>query len=193
MKILTQIFHFEECQYGAIYSADGRRILEAIYDALTKWVTRNKDGARLSLLREMLNRANIFIRLSDDTCNELQNILLHPRFDSIPIPYELHVPDTFLLNVSQKIQNCWKPVGRLMGIHENELDTAEQHDSLNNYEQSYFLLREWRKHNGNQATYGILFRAVQCVWDHDPLVVRVSDARCYLVNEAEKMLQQLST
>jgi len=75
--------------------------------------------------------------------------------------------EEFVRNLGVKLQYRWKFIGRLLELHEQDLDGIEycNHEDLG--EQSYQMLLRWRKQCGNGATYGRLLTAIQSVFEHD--------------------------
>ncbi|XP_071832875.1 uncharacterized protein [Apostichopus japonicus] len=66
-----------------------------------------------------------------------------------------------LLDLSRKIKNEWKHVGRNLGLDDSELCTLER-DNTNNgrTETVYQMLLYWKQSNGSQATYRVLGEAL---------------------------------
>ena len=93
----------------------------------------------------------------------------------------------FLLNLGVKLQCCWRKVGSLMGIPKHVLDVlAIEHRQLS--EQSYQMLQTWQKGSrGCDCTYGLVFKAVQRMHEHNPDIV--NDAWVYCVH-IQQLLEQ---
>ncbi|XP_071832901.1 uncharacterized protein [Apostichopus japonicus] len=66
-----------------------------------------------------------------------------------------------LRDLSRKIKNEWKHVGRNLGLDDSELCTLER-DNTNNgrTETVYQMLLYWKQSNGSQATYRVLGEAL---------------------------------
>ena len=92
--------------------------------------------------------------------------------------------EDFFVNLSEKLQCCWRKVGSLMGIPKRFLDVqAEENDSL--HEQAYQMLWNWQRENRRRdTTHGVVFKAVQRLFKHHPGIV--NDAWLYCVHHLEK-------
>ncbi len=95
---------------------------------------------------------------------------------------------TAMLNLSIKLQNCWKNVGRLLGISPNELDNIVLPEKSSNIidPPSYQLIYNWQRREGRGATFGALFKAIHRVFHHQ--LEMVNDAHLFCVRYVHEHL-----
>ena len=96
------------------------------------------------------------------------------RWDSVRVNDE-----EFVRNLGVKLQYRWKFIGRLLELHEHDLDGIEYCNCENLREQCFQMLLRWQKQCGNRATYGRLLTAIQSVFHHDS--ANVCDAWVYAI------------
>ena len=167
-----------------------------VYQLLAKWACSKGRDARLSVLKDALStigyRDILLCDYHDTTAiNEGEaDLLISPHFDSIPLPNfspslssSSEIERNFLRVLSEKLQCCWRSIGHLMGIPNLDLDTvAMEHPPPEPlYEQSYHMIYKWQRKNGRGATYGILFKAIKCLFDRS--LDSINDAYCYVVKK----------
>lgn len=90
------------------------------------------------------------------------------------------------LKLPEKLQCCWKDIGRLLGIPDTEIISIERELRLDLYEQSYQMLYRWQRREGKGAKFGALFRAIHRMYHHRPLLV--NDAHKYCVHYVQHHL-----
>ena len=74
--------------------------------------------------------------------------------------------DVVLENLSKKVSNRWRTLGRRLDFHEEELEEFDNsHEQIS--EKAYAMLLAWKQRDGSVATYSVLNQAL-C----DPLVKR---------------------
>ena len=160
-----------------------------VYSILIEWLATNAgrytETTTLGALKDALSK----IEVEDIKISELRDAsdrgisLISTNLDTIPIGHVSVSRENFLLNMSEKLQCCWRQVGSLMGLPKNILDTqASQNDQL--HEQAYQMLLTWQKKTKFEATtHGVLFKAVQRLHDHHPSIV--NDAWLYCAHYLE--------
>ena len=166
------------------------------YRLLATWVCREGQDARLSALKNSFSEIefkDILLRDTTATKGGGADLLVSPLFDSIPLtdfsPSLSSTTSTefewiFLCSLLKMLRCCWRSVGHLMGIPDQDLEmVAMEYHSL--YEQSYHMIYNWQK-NGSDVTYGTLFKAITCLFDHCP--DRINAAHCYVVERIEQLL-----
>ena len=135
-----------------------------VYEALCAWVAGSPLQATLCSLRGVLLNCGVY---GMEMIDAQATILNHQTLYSTPTP---GTDDSdFLNSIGTAIQLCWKPIGSLMGVERETLD-VHAHQERQLYEQSYQMLRRWQRQNGVEATYGILFKAIQRMHEHRPHV-----------------------
>ena len=149
---------------------------------LATWA--GKDAKLMSILKHRLKRIRLMdIVLCDIDTTAAEERELHPLISAhLEIPFLVGPKSSkFLINISEKLQCCWRSIGRLMGIPDQVLETvAMGHlppEPL--HEQSYHMIYEWQRKNGDKATYGILFKAIKCLFDHPSNRLKILDAHKY--------------
>ncbi len=148
-------------------------------------------AASLTRLKEKLSTIDIVnIAVCD---NKDSSDLLSPHLDYCSIldvfTKNLLAPSyKAMLNLSIKLQNCWRIVGCLLGILPRVLDEiALLKKSSNIFDLlSYQLIYDWQRREGRGATFGALFKAVHRVFHHQPLLV--NDAHHFCVHYVHEHL-----
>ena len=171
------------------------------YSLLAKWACSKGRDARLSVLKDALSTIgyrDILLRDYHDTTATNKggaDLLISPHFDSIPLPTfspslssSSDIELNFLRVLTEKLQCCWRSIGHLMGIPDLDLDTvAMEHPPPEPlHEQSYHMIYKWQRKNANKATYGILFKAIKCLFDRS--LDSINDAYCYAMESVEQLL-----
>lgn len=62
--------------------------------------------------------------------------------------------------VSEEISTEWKALGRYLGVRDAKLNNIQADNSLSQQEQVYQMLLSWTQAKGTDATYSILFEAL---------------------------------
>ncbi len=149
-------------------------------------------AASLIRLKEQLSAIDI---VDIAVCeNKDSNVLLSPHLEDcfildVFIKGDTASSYTALLNLSTKLQNCWRIVGRLLGILPKELDKIDlPEEKLYNIidPPSYQLIFNWQRREGRGATFGALFKAIHRVFHHQPLLI--NDAHLFCVHYVHKYL-----
>ena len=159
------------------------------YQLLATWVCNKGCDARLSTLKDSLFKIG-FKDILLCTNKGGTDLLISSHFDTIPFPSfspslssssEIKNEQNFVLVLTQKLQCCWRSIGHLMGIPDRDLDkVAMEHPPPEPlHEQSYHMIYKWQRTNANKATYGILFKAISCLFEH--CSVSINDAYCFAV------------
>ena len=186
---LGQVLHLERYQIEQIQYERPSDISWQVYSVLREWLAANAGRfgtTTLGALKDALSNIEVTdIKISELGDTPDQGIsLISTNLDKIPIA-DLQVPEEmFLLNLSEKLQCCWRTVGSLMGTPKGVLDVkAEENDQL--HEQAYQMLLTWQKETKRRdATHGVLFKAVQRLHEHHPGIV--NDAWLYCVHYLEQ-------
>ncbi len=100
--------------------------------------------------------------------NKDSSVLLSPHLEDCLILDAFMIKDRSpssykaLLDLSGKLERCWKNVGRLLGISPNELDNISLQEKSHNIidPPSYQLICNWQRREGKGATFGALFKAI---------------------------------
>ena len=155
-----------------------------MYSVLREWLAANAgrySETTLGTLKDALSKVGI----EDIKISELSDMsdrgisLLSTSLDTVSIMDSPNdVCREFVLNLSEKLQCCWRQVGSLMGVSKSTLDIEASQNVDQLHEQAYQMLLTWQNKSKHEAvTYGVLFKAVQRVHDHRPDIV--NDARLY--------------
>ena len=176
-----------ECQrIGDVYFSS--------YKLLIEWVIRNGDDAKLSNLKDALNKMGFKdiqkLENSDDF-----DVLIRPVFEKYSFPNicssevvsTINDEVTFALKLGGMLRCCWWRVGSLMGIpliRLDEIDVAASSDI--SYTPGYSMLLEWQRRNGREATLGTVFKALKCMYYHRASAV--NHALWYATQFAENRL-----
>ena len=179
--MLGQALHLEQYKIGRIQYESPNDISWQIYSILREWLAANagscSETTTLGALKDALSKIEIEdIRISDplDQCTSL----IPTSLDAVPTT-DIHKSEVFFLVLSEKLQCCWKLVGSLMGISKSTLDAHTIHDNL--HEQAYQMLLTWQKEMVYECTtYGVLFKAVQRLHNHNSDIVH--DAWLYCIH-----------
>jgi hypothetical protein len=189
-EILGQALHLERYQIEQIQFESPNDVSWQVYSILQEWLAGHVGATTLGALKDALSKIGVtdinikFPELGDEASNQDVS-LISTSLDAIPIAKLDEVSEEkFLVNLSEKLQYCWRKVGSLMGIPKNSLDVrAAESDQLN--EQAYQMLWKWQKENWRKdTTHGVLFKAVQRLLKHHPGIV--IDAWTYCVHHLEK-------
>ena len=181
--MLASALHLAHYQIEQIQQSSPNDIPWQVYGVLRTWLAECSTKTTLGALKDALAKIGVEdIKLYDIGASNQTISLIPSTLDLVPIPYG---GESFLLDMSEKLQCCWRHVGSLMGIPKSTLDKhALQNQQLN--EQSYQMLLTWQRENGHEATYGAVFRAAQRMHEHNPDVV--NDAWCYCVHYLEQSI-----
>jgi hypothetical protein len=189
---LGQALHLEVYQIEQIQCESPSDVSWQVYSILQEWLAGHfgATSTTLGALKDALSKIGVtdisikFPELGDEASNQDVS-LISTSLDAIPIAKLDEVSEeNFLVNLSEKLQYCWRKVGSLMGISKNSLDKrAAENDQL--HEQAYQMLLNWQKENWHKdTTHGVLFKAVQRLLKHHPGIV--IDAWAYCVHHLEK-------
>ena len=187
---LAQALHLKHYQLERIQYESPTDISWQVYSILREWLATNgySGATTLGALKGALWKVEVTdIHISEpgDASSQAQGVsLISTSLDIIPIADPQVLEENFLLLLSEKIQCCWRKVGSLMGMPKSLLDIrAQENDQL--HEQAYQMLLTWQKENWhNDATHGILFKAVQRLHKHHSDIV--NDAWFYCIHYVEK-------
>lgn len=178
--------HLEHYQIEQVQNESPDDISWQVYSILQEWLAGDFGATTLGALKDALSKIGVTdINVSEpggDASNQDVS-LISTSLDSIPIT-ELQVIEDFFVNLSEKLQYCWRKVGSLMGIPKRFLDVqAKENDTL--HEQAYQMLWNWQRKNWSRdTTHGVVFKAVQRLFKHHPGIV--NDAWAYCVHHLEK-------
>ena len=186
--MLACALHLAHYQIEQIQQSSPNDIPWQVYGVLRTWLAECSTKTTLGAFKDVLAKIEVEdIKLYNVGTPDQTISLVPSNLDLVPVPYSGSGGETFLLNMSEKLQCCWRHVGSLMGIPKSTLEKyALQNQRLN--EQSYQMLLTWQRENGREATYGTVFRAAQRMHQHNPDVV--NDAWCYCVHYLEQNSQQ---
>lgn len=187
-QLLAQALHLEQHQLEEIQHSSRNDIPWQVYCLLRTRLAKCSSETTLGTLLDVLLKIEVdCVKIST---SDPQNISLVPsHLDEKPIVAtdQDGLPGRegcFLLNLSEKLQCCWRKVGSLMGIPKHYLDIQE-HQNHQLYEQSYQMLHGWCRRKGAEAKHGVVFRALQRLHELNPDVV--NDAWCYCVHYLQEM------
>ena len=191
--MLAQALHLEQRQLEVVQHGCWNNISWQVYCVLRTRLAKCSSELTLGMLLDVLSKIEVNdVKLSEIGTSDPQNVSLVPsHMDQKPILAATDRDDLlagreggFLVNLSEKLQCCWRKVGSLMGIPKHCLDIQERQNHRLD-EQSYQMLYAWCKMNGDEATYGVVFRAIQRLHELHPDVV--NDAWCYCVHYLQQM------
>ena len=167
-----------------------------VSEGIYPYVERDMEEIYLRLLEHYPDDAELEIRFHDD------KMVARVEFysiseDSMPLLCRLHLrtptkgtavrepkrqpsarmegsPTDFVLeNLSKKISNDWRTLGRRLNFNEAELKEFDNsHEQMS--EKAYAMLLDWKQRDGSAATYSVLNQAL-C----DPLVERKDLAQIF--------------
>lgn len=184
---LGQALHLERYQIEQVQCESQDDISWQVYSILREWLARDFGGTTLGALKDALSKigvTDINISESGDDASNQDVSLISTSLDLVPIAELQVTEEDFLVNLSEKLQYCWRKVGSLMGIPKRFLDVrAKENDKL--HEQAYQMLWNWQRENWRRdTTHGVVFKAVQRLLKHHPDTV--IDAWAYCVHHLEK-------
>ncbi len=155
---------FDKQQLCHVLERHGDNHLDT-YLILSNWVASSTNMATVARLKERL-KAMKYINIQ--VCeNETEHKLLSPHLEKEYILTHWNNTSNYKLrgDLPQKLQCCWRNIGRLLGILENDFASRNQNsDDLDSYQ----MLYEWQRREGRGATFGALFKAIHRVYVHDP-------------------------
>ncbi len=156
---------------------------EDTFTILGNWVASQGRAASLMRLKEQLRTIDI---VDIAVCEkEDSSDLLSPHLEDCLIldvfkeGLSIECCSNAKLELPEKLQCCWKNIGRLLGISPNELDKIAKENESDLFEQSYQLIYCWQRREGSGATLGALFKAIHRVFCYHDQSLLVLDAHCF--------------
>ena len=182
--LLAQAFKLEDYQLEEILYRSPNDTSWQVYRVLRTWLTKRYGLCTLGDFQDALSIKEVKLtsNLTDAKSDSPSISLVPSEFDTLPVQGGLlqgSTNDCFLVELSKKLQCCWKKVGSLMGMAKNTLDAVEL-ENAQLHEQAYQMLLRLQKERGHAATYGVLFAAIQRLTELHPDIV--NDAWCYCVH-----------
>ena len=92
--------------------------------------------------------------------------------------------DKVCIDLATFLQASWQFVARFLGVPEERISTLKLENPHSCTNQSFEMLKEWHKRQGNRATYGRLFMAIERLLRSPLTAANVNNAFTYLINNA---------